>query len=43
MLSWQAVIDLGGRFFGGRTVRSGFFNEDKFDRNELAPMPNEFN
>ncbi|XP_017080075.1 splicing factor 45 [Drosophila eugracilis] len=26
----KAVVDLNGRFFGGRQVRAGFFNYDKF-------------
>eukprot|EP00897_Mesotaenium_endlicherianum_P004794 jgi/Mesen1/4342/ME000022S03631 len=37
----KALVDLDGRFFGGRTVRATFFSEDKFDRNELAPVPGE--
>lgn len=35
----KALIDLGGRFFGGRTVRATFFPEDRFERQELAPVP----
>ncbi|KAK9830194.1 hypothetical protein WJX72_010226 [[Myrmecia] bisecta] len=38
----KALIDLAGRFFGGRTVRASFFDEQKFDRGELAPMAGEF-
>ncbi|KAJ6795326.1 DNA-damage-repair/toleration protein DRT111, chloroplastic [Iris pallida] len=37
----KALIDLDGRFFGGRVVRATFFEEEKFGRNELAPMPGE--
>ena len=38
----KALVDLEGRFFGGRTVRATFYDEGKFDRNELAPVPGEF-
>lgn len=38
----QSVIDLGGRFFGGRTVAATFFDEDRFDKQELAPKAGEF-
>lgn len=31
-----AVVDLNGRFFGGRAVRAGFYNLDKFRRLDLA-------
>ncbi|WVZ82423.1 hypothetical protein U9M48_029689 [Paspalum notatum var. saurae] len=37
----KAMIDLQGRFFGGRVVQATFFDEEKFGRNELAPMPGE--
>ncbi|RCV20573.1 hypothetical protein SETIT_4G067300v2 [Setaria italica] len=37
----KALIDLQGRFFGGRLVQSSFFDEERFGRNELAPMPGE--
>ena len=37
----KALVDLGGRFFGGRTVSACFFDEDKFNRQDLAPKPNE--
>ena len=35
----QALVDLGGRFFGGRMVRATFYDEDKFAANDLAPDP----
>jgi hypothetical protein len=38
----KALVDMEGRFFGGRVVRASFFDEDKFDRNEYAPMAGEF-
>lgn len=31
----KAVVDLNGRFFGGRQVRAGFYNYDKFKSFEL--------
>lgn len=37
----KALIDLDGRFFGGRVVRASFYDEEKFGRNELAPVPGE--
>ncbi|CAI6003210.1 unnamed protein product [Closterium sp. NIES-65] len=37
----KALVDLDGRFFGGRTVRACFFDEEKFKKNDLAPGPNE--
>ena len=37
----KAVVDLNGRFFGGRTVSANFFDEDKFDKQDLAPKPDE--
>ncbi|KAL8103309.1 DNA-damage-repair/toleration protein 111 [Apium graveolens] len=37
----KALIDLEGRFFGGRVVRASFYEEDRFNKNELAPMPGE--
>ncbi|EER87881.1 hypothetical protein BDA96_10G053300 [Sorghum bicolor] len=37
----KAMVDLQGRFFGGRVVQATFFDEEKFGRNELAPMPGE--
>ncbi|XP_046840513.1 splicing factor 45-like isoform X2 [Xenia sp. Carnegie-2017] len=32
----KAIIDLNGRFFGGRTVKAGFYNLDKFRRLDLT-------
>lgn len=37
----KALIDLDGRFFGGRVVKATFYDEDRFNRNELAPAPGE--
>jgi splicing factor 45 len=37
----KALIDLEGRFFGGRVVRATFYDEDKFARNDLAPLAGE--
>ncbi|KAK7251953.1 hypothetical protein RIF29_35582 [Crotalaria pallida] len=37
----KALIDLDGRYFGGRVVRASFYDEEKFNKNELAPMPGE--
>lgn len=37
----KALIDLDGRYFGGRVVRASFYDEEKFGKNELAPMPGE--
>lgn len=37
----KALVDLDGRFFGGRVVRASFYDEDRFGKNELAPMPGE--
>ncbi|XP_058071577.1 DNA-damage-repair/toleration protein DRT111, chloroplastic [Magnolia sinica] len=37
----KALIDLDGRFFGGRVVRASFYDEERFGRNELAPGPGE--
>ncbi|KAH7426237.1 hypothetical protein KP509_11G091900 [Ceratopteris richardii] len=37
----KALVDLDGRFFGGRVVRAGFYDEDRFNVNELAPLPGE--
>lgn len=32
-----AVIDLNGRFFGGRVVKASFFSEERFSGYDLAP------
>ncbi|CAN0103312.1 unnamed protein product [Lampetra fluviatilis] len=32
----KAVVDLNGRYFGGRIVKAGFYNLDKFRRLDLA-------
>ncbi|XP_071724342.1 DNA-damage-repair/toleration protein 111-like [Rutidosis leptorrhynchoides] len=37
----KAYIDLDGRFFGGRVVRAAFYSEERFGKNELAPLPGE--
>ncbi|KAJ4798671.1 DNA-damage-repair/toleration protein [Rhynchospora pubera] len=37
----KALVDLEGRFFGGRVVRACFYDEDRFGRNDLAPLPGE--
>lgn len=37
----KAIIDLDGRYFGGRVVRAAFYDEERFSKNELAPMPGE--
>uniref|UniRef100_A0A0D6R3U2 G-patch domain-containing protein n=1 Tax=Araucaria cunninghamii TaxID=56994 RepID=A0A0D6R3U2_ARACU len=37
----KALIDLDGRFFGGRVVHASFYDEDRFGKNELAPAPGE--
>lgn len=37
----KALIDLDGRFFGGRVVKASFYDEERFSKNELAPMPGE--
>lgn len=31
----KAVVDLNGRFFGGRQVRAGFYNLEKFHSFQL--------
>lgn len=38
----RAINDLNGRFFGGRVVTASFFDNDRFDRLDLAPTPQEF-
>ena len=37
----KALVDLNGRFFGGRTVSACFFSEDRFDKQDLVPRPDE--
>lgn len=37
----KALIELEGRFFGGRIVHASFYDEERFSNNELAPMPGE--
>lgn len=37
----QALVDLHGRYFGGREVAAEFFEEERFERRELAPRPDE--
>ncbi|CAA0823756.1 DNA-damage-repair/toleration protein DRT111-chloroplastic [Striga hermonthica] len=37
----KALIELEGRFFGGRIVRACFYDEERFNNNELAPLPGE--
>lgn len=32
----KAVVDLNGRYFGGRIVRAGFYDQDRFKRLELT-------
>lgn len=37
----KAVVDLGGRFFGGRTFQATFFDVGKYERKDLAPSAEE--
>ncbi|CAM8929995.1 hypothetical protein QQ045_021960 [Rhodiola kirilowii] len=37
----KAFVDLDGRFFGGRVVHAAFYSEERFSKNELAPLPGE--
>jgi splicing factor 45 len=37
----KGLIDLDGRFFGGRTVHASFFDEDRFAQTQLAPHDDE--
>ncbi|KAG0465244.1 hypothetical protein HPP92_019408 [Vanilla planifolia] len=37
----KALIDLDSRYFGGRVVRACFYDEERFGKNELAPLPGE--
>ncbi|XP_052865767.1 splicing factor 45 [Anopheles cruzii] len=32
----KAVVDLNGRFFGGRQVRAGFYNQERFENMDLT-------
>jgi splicing factor 45 len=34
----KAVVDLNGRFFGGRRVKGGFYNQDRFRRLDLVDI-----
>ena len=36
-----ALQDLGGRFFGGRVVRASYFDEERFEKGDLAPRLDE--
>ena len=33
----KAMIELNGRYFGGRIVKGSFYSESKFERFDLAP------
>ena len=35
--TFPAVVDLNGRFFGGRTVAGSFFDHKRFANYDLAP------
>lgn len=35
----KALIDLEGRFFGGRMVKAVFFSEQRLEKQDLAPVP----
>ena len=37
----KALVDLEGRFFGGRTIRATFYEEAKLERDEVAPFAGE--
>eukprot|EP00249_Psilotum_nudum_P014741 c24978_g1_i1 orf=109-1479(+) len=37
----KGLVDLDGRFFGGRTVHACFYDEGRFNTNDLAPGPGE--
>ena len=39
--TYTAVVDLNGRFFGGRTVKAAFYPEDSFSKFDLGPSPSE--
>ena len=36
-VTFTGVVDLNGRFFGGRTVSAGFFDHKRFANYDLAP------
>eukprot|EP01041_Mallomonas_annulata_P003020 gene3020-5919_t len=38
----RAYRDLNGRFFGGRQISASFYDEGKFNRNDLAPVNGEW-
>lgn len=38
----RAINDLNGRFFGGRVVTATFFNSERFEKLDLAPLKEEF-
>ena len=38
----KAALALQGRFFGGRELRAAFFDEGRFDAQDLAPRAGEF-
>lgn len=37
----QAVSALNGRYFDQKVISATFFDEERFDRMELAPQPDE--
>ena len=37
----DAYLGLDGQCFRGKVVRASFYDEDKFGKNELAPIPGE--
>lgn len=41
LVPYTAVVDLNGRYFGGRTVKASFFSEDRFAMYDLAPEPSQ--
>mmetsp|Transcript_19864 Transcript_19864/g.28557 ORF Transcript_19864/g.28557 Transcript_19864/m.28557 type:complete len:496 (+) Transcript_19864:96-1583(+) len=38
----KAYRDLNGRYFGGRQISAVFYDEDKFNRRDLDPVPSEW-